>query len=175
MTLETRLSAATDELRQRTSDLVPPDLPGRREGFPYAWIAVGLGVLLASFILWPSPISEQSLASDTSRDTYTDEFGRVWYATDCPSADVLLVGSADGLPMKGHTSFERVQSYVGDGGRASVVPRNGQVWERLGDGSISVTHVDDYMIEVTINDESECPQMPISNNGIPVAFRLVGD
>lgn len=119
------------------------------------------------------------MASCTSETTpgatYSDESGRVWYATDCPNADVLLSGGADGLPAKGQTELAQVEAAVGDSDRSAVIPRDGEVWEREADGSITVTSVHDYMIETTIDDASECPPAPVSSNGIPVAYMIAGE
>lgn len=119
-----------------------------------------------------------SIASCTpetvTRATYSDGYGGVWYATDCPNADILLSGGADGLPAKGQTDLDKVESAVSEGGRSSVIPRDGDVWERETDGSITVTSVHDYMIETTIDDASECPLAPVSSNGVPVAYKIVG-
>jgi len=107
----------------------------------------------------------------SSYDTYTDDEGNVWIVSDCPNTDQALSGNPDGLPFKGETTDrEKIETWLGDGG--TVVPRNGDVWERTSDGSIVVTRVKDYMIEVTVRDVSECPSMPAVNNGVPVVFRI---
>ncbi len=40
------------------------------------------------------------------------------------------------------------------------------------DDSIVVTRVEDYMIQITIEDASECPILSMTNNGIPVVFKI---
>jgi hypothetical protein len=105
-------------------------------------------------------------------ETYTGDGGTVWIETDCPNADQLLSGSPDGLPMKGQTDLEQVEAAVGSNERASVVPRNGDVWEEAEDGTIVVTRVQDYMIQITLDDTSECPTAPASSNGIPLVYRI---
>jgi hypothetical protein len=127
-------------------------------------------------VIAPLAMSLASCTSETiTSDTYSDEFGGVWYSTDCPDADVLLSGGADGLPAKGQTDLDQVEAAVGDSGRSSVIPRDGEVWEKEADGTITVTSVHDYMINTTIDKASECPTAPVSSNGVPVAYKIAGD
>lgn len=110
-------------------------------------------------------------AEEATYDTYTDDDGNVWIVSDCPNTDQALSGNPDGLPYKGETTNrEKIEAWLGDGG--TVVPRNGEVWERASDGSVVVTRVEDYMIEVTVEDVGECPSMPAVNNGVPVVYRI---
>lgn len=50
-----------------------------------------------------------------------------------------------------------------------------EVWEMASDDSIVVTRVEDYMIQITIEDASECPIQSMTNNGIPVVFKIADD
>jgi hypothetical protein len=96
--------------------------------------------------------------------------------SDCPNTDQLLSGNADGLPHISSTQDRKaIEDWSGDGGNSAVVPRNGEVWERMSDGTVVVTQVEDFMIEVTIHDASMCPSMPASNNGVPVVYRIASD
>lgn len=116
--------------------------------------------------------------------TYSDDFGRTWYLTACPNADVLLMGgvaAADGLPMIGQTWEDRVEALVSDfgdgfaatyGGSIAAVVRNGEVWDRDADGNVVVGRVADYMVEITLSDGAPCPSAPLSWNGVPVAYVL---
>jgi hypothetical protein len=137
-------------------------------------------------------LMDASLNPNALYDTYPDQFGNVWYKTSCPEADVMITGGADGLPRLGQTWKDRVEQmivveevqaelaesdfFLGNPGVSalSAVPRNGEVWDRDDNNDVVVTHVADYMIEATIDDESACPSAPIVWNGIPVAFLLVG-
>ncbi len=125
----------------------------------------GVGVLLTTSGTYDT-------YTDTEYDTYTDTEGGVWIKSDCPAADQLLYGDPDGLPHKGNTDLDRVEALVGDSGRTAVVPRNGEVWEREADGSITVTTAQDYMIEARISDASKCPPAPMFNNGVPLVFKI---
>ena len=113
-------------------------------------------------------------SEETKSNTSADVAGRIWYQTDCPDADVLLLGGADGLPPKGATELEAVEAYAERNTQYRVIPRNGWVWERSGDGSISVIQVEDYMLELTIQSEDKCPGGPI-HVGIPVAFNIADE
>ena len=108
--------------------------------------------------------------------TYADNEGNVLIVSDCPNTDQLLSGNADGLPHISSTQDRKaIEDWLGDGGNSAVVPRNGEVWERMSDGTVVVTQVEDFMIEVTIHDASMCPSMPASNNGVPVVYRVASD
>jgi hypothetical protein len=126
--------------------------------------------------------SETSLEPNPDFDTYADEIGRLWYATSCPDADVLISGgveAADGLPLLGQTWLTRINEqldafgyeFVTRNGFARVEPvvRNGEVWQEGDDGEIEVSKVNDYMIAATLLDQP-CPTTPSFWNGIPVAF-----
>jgi hypothetical protein len=133
-------------------------------------------------------LMDASLNPNALYDTYQDQFGNVWYQTSCPEADVLITGGEDGLPRLGQTWKDRVEQmivveevqaelaeadfFLGNPGvfALSAVPRNGEVWDRDDNNDVVVTHVADYMIEATIDDESACPSAPVSWNGIPVAY-----
>ncbi len=115
-------------------------------------------------------------AEETTPNTYADENGLLWYATDCPDADVILLAGADGLPAKETTEREAVEASVEGTPEYRVIPRNGWVWERLSDGSVLVSQVEDYMFERTIESADQCPNVPSHNGmGIPVAYRISGD
>jgi hypothetical protein len=126
--------------------------------------------------------SETSLDANPDFEIYGDELGRLWYATSCPNADVLISGgvdAADGLPTLGQTWLTRINEqldafgdeFVTRNGFARVEPvvRNGEVWQELDDGDIEVTQINDYMIAATLQDQP-CPGAPSFWNGIPVAF-----
>jgi len=113
---------------------------------------------------------------ETTANTYADESGWLWYATDCPDADVLLLAGADGLPGKETTERATVEASAEGIPEYRVIPRNGWVWERLSDGSVLVSQVEDYMLERTIESADQCPNVPSYNGmGIPVAYRISGD
>jgi hypothetical protein len=104
-------------------------------------------------------------------DTYT-EAGVEWIATDCPQADHALAGgSGDGLPMKGQTDRDRVEAFAAEHyADASVVPRNGEVWDRTDDGRVVLERIDDFMLQVTIDSVRDCPSAPMTSNGIPIVY-----
>jgi len=111
-----------------------------------------------------------------SYETYVGDEGNVLILSDCPNTDQLLSGHPDGLPHISSTQDRQaIEDWLGTGGSSVVVPRNGEVWERMPDGTVVVTQVEDFMIEVTIDDASNCPSMPTVNNGIPVVYRIVSD
>lgn len=105
-------------------------------------------------------------------ETYS-EGGNVWIVSDCPNTDQVLKGFPDGLPFAGEIKTrEEIEAWLGTGGNSKVVPRNGEAWDRNPDGSIFTVEVEDFMIEVTIDDVSACPSMPTVNNGVPVIYRI---
>ncbi len=53
-----------------------------------------------------------------------------------------------------------------------VIPRNGWVWERLSDGSVSVFKTEDFMLQRTIESVDDCPTAYVFPAGIPVAYRI---
>jgi hypothetical protein len=113
---------------------------------------------------------------ETTANTYADESGWLWYATDCPVADVLLLAGADALPAKETTERAAVEASAEGIPEYRVIPRNGWVWERLSDGSVLVSQVEDYMLERTIESADQCPNAPSHNGvGIPVAYRIKGN
>ena len=111
-------------------------------------------------------------SGEPTANTYADESGWLWYETDCPDADILLLAGADGLPAKEATEREAVEAYADGISEYRVIPRNGWVWERSSDGSVSVSQVDDYMLERTIESADQCPPIPSNAGGIPVAYRI---
>ncbi len=155
-------------------------------------VVLALATCSARVEVTPAPSNETVPASIDAPVTldrhYTDESGRVWMATDCPAADILISGgedAADGLPKKGQTDQDRVQFLVTEYGdyfldqsgvaAVNVTPRNGEVWAGPGDGDFTVVEVEDFMVEVLIEDEQHCPSTPSSWNGIPVAYNLAGE
>ena len=115
-------------------------------------------------------------SGEPAANTYSDEWGGLWYETDCPDADIILFADADGLPTKGTTEREAVEAFAEGIPEYRVIPRNGWVWERLSDGSVSVSQVKDYMLERTIESADQCPPIPShSGGGIPIAYRIDGD
>lgn len=110
--------------------------------------------------------------------TYTTYFrdGNTWVESDCPNTDHALTGNPDGLPhISSTTDREAIQAWLGEPENARIVPRNGEVWERDSDGRVVVTQVQDWMIEVTIDDPAKCPGLPTSTNGVPVVYRIAGE
>ena len=104
----------------------------------------------------------------------------LYIRTDCPAADPILRGGADGLPREGQTARERVATLVANH-RSSllasfnavevvIVPRNGQVWTGPGNGEYRIVDAEDYQIELIIAAEVDCPDAPYFWNGIPVLF-----
>jgi hypothetical protein len=135
--------------------------------------------------------TESPPSTNPNFQTYTDELGRLWYATSCPGADVLVSGgvaAADGLPQASQTLLEKVETYV-VAARAQgltnddeylldrtgvtnldIVPRNGEVWDLDENGNVIVTQQPDYMIMATVDARFECPSTPSAYNGVPVAY-----
>lgn len=107
-------------------------------------------------------------------NTYADEQGFLWYATDCPNADVLLSAeSADGLPNIETTSRDHVEAIAQTSPEYQVIPRNGWVWQRSDDGGFRVLQVEDFMLERTIENADQCPPIPAhATEGVPVAYRI---
>ena len=126
------------------------------------------------WVQWADLRDPPPSTSSSSASTYVDESGRIWYETDCPDADVVLLAGADGLPPKEATEREAVEGYAERNPEYRVIPRNGWVWERLDDGSVSVIQVEDYMLERTIESADQCPGGPVYV-GIPVAYRISDD
>ncbi len=114
-------------------------------------------------------------AEDSDFETYT-EFGNVWIVSDCPNTDQTLSGFPDGLPhVSSVQTREEIEAWYGTGGNSVVVPRNGEAWDRAADGSVIILQVEDFMIEVTLDDAGQCPSMPTMNNGVQIIYRIVGD
>jgi hypothetical protein len=74
--------------------------------------------------------------------------------------------------MKGQTELARVEAAIADSESSQVVPRNGEVWSRAEDGTVLVEKVEDFMILTTISDLSDCPETPVSSEGIPVIYQI---
>jgi hypothetical protein len=107
-------------------------------------------------------------------ETQTLPDGSIWTEADCPNADHLISGgSPDGMPMKGQTELAVVEAAVADSPTSEVVPRNGEVWSQACDGTVTVEAVEDFMIMTMLEDVSECPEAPVSSNGIPVVYDIV--
>lgn len=105
-------------------------------------------------------------------ETYIDG-GNVWIVSDCPNTDQVLAGHPDGLPYAGEIQTrEEIESWYGTGDNHRVIRRNGEAWDRDADGVVYTVWVEDFMIEVTLEDASQCPAMPTMNNGVPVIYRL---
>lgn len=113
---------------------------------------------------------------ELSENTYADEFGFLWYATDCPNADVLLSAeSADALPNIDSTAREHVEAIAQTSPEYRVIPRNGWVWVRTADRGYRVEQVEDFMVERTIESADQCPPIPAhTGEGVPVAYRIIG-
>lgn len=133
--------------------------------------------------------ASQSLSSTTSSsapvttspveqleyETYS-EGDSVWIISDCPNTDQLLKGNPDGLPYAGEIKTrEEIESWYGTGGNHRVIRRNGEAWDRDADGNVYTVQVEDFMIEVTIDDIGKCPGTPVVNNGVPIIFRITAD
>ncbi len=120
--------------------------------------------------------------NETSETPTTYAIGEtVLIQTDCPIADEILRSDiGDGLPKKGQTDKERVDTIFAETKDdlidtfeaidARVIPRNGQVWDGPGNGTYTIQDVPDYQIRVTLGPDAPCPQAPQSWNGIPVVF-----
>lgn len=99
---------------------------------------------------------------------------------DCPNARVTIRSEvADGLPPLGSTTRERVTGALTltarirhDFGAHQVVvaPRDGQVWARTGSRTIVIRDTHDYLLEVHLSSDRQCPHVPASYGGIPVKF-----
>jgi len=66
-------------------------------------------------------------SGESTVNTYADESGWLWYETDCPNADVLLLAGADGLPAKETTEREAVEAFADGFPEYRAIPRNGWV------------------------------------------------
>jgi hypothetical protein len=99
---------------------------------------------------------------------------------DCPKAKVTIRSEvADGLPPVGSTTLERVREGLAmtalirhDFGaeRVVVAPRDGQVWARTAAQRIVIRDTHDYLLEVHLSSERQCPRLPASYGGIPLKF-----
>lgn len=122
-----------------------------------------------SYVVWVGD------GEQVAYETYSED-GNVWIVSDCPNTDQALRGFPDGLPFAGEIQTrEEIEAWLGTDGSSRVVPRNGEAWDRNPDGSVFTVEVEDFMIEVTIDDVSQCPGAPVVNNGVPVIYRIVGD
>lgn len=117
---------------------------------------------------------EPDSSPDATYTTHVDAEGNVWIVSDCPNTDQLLEGNPDGLPhISSVQTREEIVASRGDNEDSRIIPRNGEVWDRTADGEIVVTRVEDYMIEVTLDDISRCPGGgPSSVNGLQVIYRI---
>jgi hypothetical protein len=107
--------------------------------------------------------------------TYVDG-ENVWIESDCPNTDQVLKGNPDGLPhISSVLTREEIEARQGLSENSRIIPRYGEVWERTANGEVVVTQVDDYMIEVTLDDIGQCPSAPTSANGVQVIYRIAGD
>jgi hypothetical protein len=136
--------------------------------------------------IWCDALLDPSISPNEGFETYTDEMGRTWYATSCPSADVLLRASgehADALPEHGATdyvsaddaliSFQESAESLGVVS-SSVGLRHGDVWYEDDDGEIRIRWFRDYLIQAFIDDPGDCPSAAYFWDGVPVAF-ILGD
>ena len=120
-------------------------------------------------------LSAGCTAEDSDFETHTDAEGNVWIVSDCPGTDQTLTGNSDGLPhVSSIQTREEIETWSGTESNWRVVPRNGEAWDRAADGSIVIMEVEDFMIEVTLDDSSQCPSMPSSTNGVPTIYRIAG-
>ena len=135
--------------------------------------------------IWCDALLDPSISPNTRFDTYTDDLGRTWYATSCPDADVLLragVDHADALPKEGATDYvsaaDSQETFAVTGAdswgvtSSAVGIRHGDVWYTDEDGEVRVRWFRDYLIEAYIDDPANCPSVPYTWNGVPVAFTL---
>ena len=114
--------------------------------------------------------------ADSDFETYADSEGNVWIVSDCPNTDQTLSSNPDGLPhVSSVQTREEIEAWYGTGGNSVVVPRNGEAWDRAADGSVIILQVEDFMIEVTIDDPNNCPGGPVFNNGVPIIYRIAGE
>ena len=114
-------------------------------------------------------------SSQTTASTYVDMDGRLWLATDCPEADVILLTGSDGLPPKSEAEKEQVEQLASTSDQYSVVPRNGWVWERLPDDTGVVSQVEDYMLQRTLETDDDCPNVPAWLGSTPIAYVVQSD
>jgi len=117
-------------------------------------------------------VAELPSSEEGTYSTYA-EGENVWVVSDCPNTDQTLAGNPDGLPHVGSTTDrDAIEAWFGSPENSRIIPRNGEVWEGVADGTIQVTQVEDWMIEVTVDDLGSCPGAPSSTNGVPVIYRL---
>jgi len=115
-------------------------------------------------------------SSDLSTEgTYADEDGHLYYTSDCPDVDPVLLAAPDGLPNAESTTLESVKAHVEREPQYRVIPRDGWVWERLNDGSVRIFQAEDYMLERTIESTDGCPTGYVFPGGIPVAYKVADD
>ena len=111
-------------------------------------------------------------SDEATANTYADENGHLYYASDCPEVDPALLAAPDGLPNVESTTFEAVEAEAQRDPQYRVIARNGWVWERLSDGSVHVFQAEDYMLERTIESTEDCPTVYMFPSGIPVAYKV---
>lgn len=106
-------------------------------------------------------------------ETYADAEGNIWIVSECPDTDQVLRGNPDGLPhISSVQTREEIEARYGSDEHSRIVPRNGGVWDRAEDGSVVFMQGEDFMIEVTLDDASQCPSMPAMNNGVPIIYQI---
>jgi hypothetical protein len=114
-------------------------------------------------------------SSGAGYETYS-QGENVWIVSDCPNTDQALSGNPDGLPsVDDIQTREDIEAWLRPAGDVRIVPRNGDAWGRNADGIIFTVQVQDFMVEITLRDESECPSAPTFMNGVPVIYRLPDD
>ncbi len=73
------------------------------------------------------------------------------------------------------TTLESVEALAEREPQYEVIPRNGWVWERLSDGSVSAFKTEDFMLQRTIESVDDCPTGYAFPDGIPVAYKIADD
>jgi hypothetical protein len=115
---------------------------------------------------------EDGVSGSADFETYS-EGGNVWIVSDCPNTDQILSGNPDGLPYAGEIQTrEQIEAWLGTDDNTRVIPRNGEAWGRNADGSVYTEQVEDFMIEVTLDDLADCPEAPVVRNGVEVVYRI---
>jgi hypothetical protein len=115
---------------------------------------------------------EDGVWGNADLESYS-EGGNVWIVSDCPNTDQILSGNPDGLPYAGEIQTrEEIEAWLGTDDNARVIPRNGEAWNRDADGNVSIVQVEDFMIEVTLDDIDGCPDAPVVRNGVEVIYRI---
>ncbi len=142
-----------------------------------------LGIALVLVFTALSCTSTDTPLAEMERSTYLTDDGRIYFETDCPGARSLIIGgyeAADGLPKKGQTDLERVESMLGDARagfligpnavEVNLIHRNGEVWDGPGNGVYTVERVDDHQYEILLSTSGTCPTNPVSWHGVPLLY-----